>query len=62
MNPLTFMWIGDASSAKFWLNPVGLARNLGFRATDLRKVEGIIREKQNQLLEAWNGYFGISGG
>ncbi len=51
----------DASSAKFWLNPVGLARNLGFRAADLREIERIIRERQAQLLEAWNGYFGISG-
>jgi hypothetical protein len=29
----------DASSAKFWLNPVGLARNLGFRAADLREID-----------------------
>jgi hypothetical protein len=48
----------DASSAKFWLNPVSLARNLGLRASDLRLVERLIRENQIQLLEAWNGYFG----
>jgi hypothetical protein len=49
----------DAGSAKFWLNPIGLVRNLGLRASDLRDVERIIRDHQGQLLEAWNGYFGI---
>jgi len=51
----------DDFSAKFWLNPVGLARNLGFAARELRQIERIIREHRNELLEAWNGYFGIGG-
>ena len=46
-------------SAKFWLNPVSLARNLGFAARELRQIELLIREHQTDLLEAWNGYFGI---
>jgi hypothetical protein len=29
----------DAQSAKFWLNPVSLARNLGFSAKELRRIE-----------------------
>jgi Domain of unknown function (DUF4160) len=48
----------DTASAKFWLNPVSLARNLGLRASDLRQVERLVKEHQTQLLEAWNGYFG----
>ena len=51
----------DWLSAKFWLNPVGLARNLGFSARELRQIEKIIREHQTELLEAWNGYFGVGG-
>lgn len=51
----------DALSAKFWLNPVGLARNLGFSARELRQIERLIREHHQELLEAWNGYFGIEG-
>ncbi len=51
----------DAGSAKFWLNPVSLERNLGLRAPDLRQVERLILEHQTELLEAWNGYFGIGG-
>jgi hypothetical protein len=48
-------------SAKFWLNPVSLARNLGFGARELRQVERIVRENQTALLEAWSGYFSVGG-
>ena len=48
----------DAASAKFWLNPVSLARNLGFSARETRQIGEIVREHQTQLMEAWNGYFG----
>ena len=34
----------DDASAKFWLDPVGLARNLGFPAHELHKIERIIRD------------------
>lgn len=48
----------DRLSAKFWLNPITLARNLGFSSRELRQVERIVGENQVKLLEAWNGYFG----
>lgn len=51
----------DALSAKFWLNPVALARNRGFSARELRKIEDLTRQNRAGLLEAWNGHFGISG-
>ncbi len=51
----------DNLSAKFWLNPVSLARNRGFGARELRQLEGIVQENRQRLLEAWNEYFGISG-
>jgi hypothetical protein len=51
----------DNLSAKFWLNPVSLARNHGFNARELRQIERVVRENQQQLLEAWNEYFGIGG-
>jgi hypothetical protein len=50
----------DASSAKFWLEPVSLASNIGFSAKELRKLQSIVHENQNNLLEAWYGYFGNS--
>lgn len=48
----------DDRSAKFWLGPVALARNLGFSAHELRDIDRIIREHQQGLLEAWNGWLG----
>ena len=51
----------DRLSAKFWLNPVGLARNLGFSAKELRQIERLVTEHQAKLLEKWNGYFSIGG-
>jgi hypothetical protein len=49
-------------SAKFWIDPVALAYNLGYPARELRKLEAIIAEHQQQLLEAWNDYFGAPSG
>ena len=43
----------DRQSAKFWLDEVAVANNLGFGAKELRKIERIIIEHQQQLLEAW---------
>ena len=42
----------DECSAKFWLEPVGLAHNLGFNARELRRVEVIVAEHRTQLKEA----------
>jgi hypothetical protein len=48
----------DNDSCKFWLDPVALARNLGFSAKELRDIEKIIIENQPHLLEAWDEYPG----
>ncbi len=50
----------DSSTAKFWLESVSLANNIGFSAKDLRKVQAVVQEQKQFLLEAWNGYFGNS--
>ena len=47
----------DDQSAKFWLAPVALARNLGFDAVELRRIQRLVAENEAQLLEAWNEYF-----
>jgi hypothetical protein len=46
-------------SAKFWLLPVQLARNIGFASHELRKIERLTFENREELLEAWNGYHGV---
>jgi hypothetical protein len=51
----------DRLSAKFWLEPVELARNLGYPPKDLRRIREIILENRQKLLEAWYGYFGVGG-
>jgi hypothetical protein len=47
----------DDLSAKFWLAPVMLARNLGFTAVELRRIHRLLAEHEPRLLEAWNEYF-----
>ncbi len=51
----------EAFSAKFWLNPVSLARTSGFSARELRALHQLVTENQQELLEAWRGYFGAVG-
>ena len=51
----------DAQSAKIWLEPVSLGRNLGFSAHELRQILAIVTEHQQQLKESWNGYFSNTG-
>ena len=48
---------GD-SSAKFWLSPVSVHYNLGFSARELRVIERIVRQRQEEFMEAWDAYFG----
>ena len=48
----------DNQTCKFWLEPVALARNLGFNAKELRTMERLVIDNQQRLLEAWHEYFG----
>jgi len=48
---------GD-DTAKFWLRPVALAANHGFRPRDLNELERLVREHEQVFEEAWNEYFG----
>ncbi|MCK4342015.1 MAG: DUF4160 domain-containing protein [Phycisphaerae bacterium] len=48
----------DDETAKFWLTPVALAYNIGFRARELRDIQRIVSERSAEYLEAWNDYFG----
>ena len=44
--------------AKFWLDPVSLASSSRFTGRELRRLERVVNEHQQRLLEAWNEYFG----
>ena len=43
----------DDSEAKFWLDPVSLAANFGFRAFELRDIERLVVEHREELTLAY---------
>jgi hypothetical protein len=51
----------DQASAKFWLQPVELAKNIGFSAKELRKLQTLVEDHQERILEVWYGRFGNPG-
>jgi uncharacterized protein DUF4160 len=45
--------------AKYWLDPcIELARNYGLSAQDLRRVEDLIEEHEQEIRDAWSRHFG----
>jgi Domain of unknown function (DUF4160) len=48
----------DDRIAKFWLNPVRLAKSGGFNRAELSGIEQLVSANTNVLQEAWNEYFG----
>jgi hypothetical protein len=42
--------------AKFWLGEVSLAKSRGFPAHELRELERMVVERQQQFLKEWNEY------
>ncbi len=47
----------DDEEAKFWLKPVRLHSNDGFRSAELRRVTALVEDNEPRLVEAWNDYF-----
>ena len=48
----------DGRIAKFWLDPVRLARSGGFTSPEIARMNGIEREHADALMEAWHDFFG----
>lgn len=46
------------NTVKYWLEPVRLARNIGFSERSLRELEEKVQAERTAFLEAWHGYFG----
>ena len=44
--------------AKYWLEPVELASNHGFRSHELTRVRALVLEHREMFLEAWHEHFG----
>ena len=43
----------DGCEAKFWANPISLARSGGFPNHDLNMIERIIQNNKSIILKAW---------
>lgn len=56
--PLHVHVVRDSSVAKYWLEPISLAKNRGFKKPELRKIVQLVEEFQQPLIEAWHDYFG----
>ncbi len=44
----------DDCSAKFWLEPVELAKSIRFPARELRALQRMVEERREDFLEAWH--------
>ena len=52
----------ETSTAKFWLEPLELAQNLGFSALELARIRRVLLSENAALLKAWHDYFGNTTG
>jgi hypothetical protein len=43
--------------AKFWLEPVQLASQVGMKPKDLRRAREIIQQQAERFKEQWHAYF-----
>ena len=43
--------------AKFWLSPVSLVRNIGFRSHELSELRRLVEENRAYLQEKWHEHF-----
>ena len=51
--------VSSDGEAKFWLEPeIELAKNYHYNRKQLKDVERIIEERQNELVSAWEEHFG----
>lgn len=47
----------DDNVAKFWLDPVRLARSGGFARNEISRIQSLVEDNQEKFLRAWNDYF-----
>jgi hypothetical protein len=47
----------DRAVAKYWLEPIQLARSRRFPAHELRRLEELVRDNAVAFVEAWHEFF-----
>jgi len=48
----------DRQLVKFWLQPISLSKNRGFKDHELNDILQLVETYEQKLLEAWHDYFG----
>jgi len=51
----------DDASAKVWLSPVSVARNVCFSPVELRRIVEMVARHADHLLEAWHEHASTRG-
>jgi len=46
------------ASVKVWLDPVSIARNVGFAPRELTEIVRLVQQSRARLIEAWHEFFG----
>lgn len=49
----------DRDIAKFWLEPISMAKNRGFKEHELNQIARLVAKHRQVLLEAWHEYFNV---
>lgn len=49
---------GGGGDGKWWIESIRLEYAYGFSVRQIRQIEQILEAHKDELLEAWNGYFG----
>ena len=47
----------DRQIVKFWLEPVALAKNRGFKEHELTKIIRLVENDRERILEVWHDHF-----
>ena len=51
--------VSSDGEAKYWMEPnIELAKNYGFSSADLRRIENLIRDHEQEIEDAWQRHFG----
>lgn len=48
------------NTGKYWLNPIELQSNRGFRSGERKEIERILEDNRAMLIRKWNDFFSLS--
>lgn len=47
----------DNDEAKYWLAPIRLQKNKGFNRAELNRIQKLVQDNKEALLEGWDEFF-----